>query len=183
MNEHYDALVIGAGLGGLTAAAKLARRGLRMLVLEQHTQPGGVATAFRRGSFMYEVSLHMTASTGEDDDFRDFFRDTGLSERLQFVQAPEFYHIYDHDFSFVFGNDINDTIRRLKIMFTREKDAIDRYFRLIFDISDTAIRINQSRGISRIFKIAAAPFIYSQTLKAMFGTVGIFWTAYFRMSG
>lgn len=123
---------------------------------------------------MYEAGLHMTASTGEEEDFRDFFRDTGLSETLQFVRAPEFYHIYGHDFSFVFGNDLNDTIHRLKIMFPKEKDAIDRYFERIFRISDTALRINRSRGINRVFKIAAAPFIYSETLRAMFGTVGAF---------
>ena len=44
----YDAVVIGAGLGGLSAAAAFARQGYKVLVLEQHSVPGGYASAFKR---------------------------------------------------------------------------------------------------------------------------------------
>ncbi|HSW51054.1 MAG TPA: FAD-dependent oxidoreductase, partial [Bryobacteraceae bacterium] len=54
----YDAVIIGSGLGGLSAAAAFARKGYRALVLEQHDKPGGYATAFRRpGGFTFDVSL------------------------------------------------------------------------------------------------------------------------------
>jgi len=43
-----DVLVIGSGLGSLTAAALLAKKGLSVTVLEQHFQPGGSCGAFRR---------------------------------------------------------------------------------------------------------------------------------------
>ncbi len=41
MTANYDAVVIGAGNGGLTAAATLAKAGKKVLVLEQHNTPGG----------------------------------------------------------------------------------------------------------------------------------------------
>ena len=53
---NYDVIVIGAGLGGLTAGAKLAREGMKVLVLEQHNRPGGCATTFKRGEFTLEVA-------------------------------------------------------------------------------------------------------------------------------
>ncbi len=57
----YDAVVIGAGLGGLSAAAAFARQGFKVLVLEQHSVPGGYASAFTRpGGFTFDVSLHST---------------------------------------------------------------------------------------------------------------------------
>ena len=57
--DRYDAIVIGAGLAGLTAANLLARAGHRVLVLEQHDRPGGLATWFRRpGGHVFDVSLH-----------------------------------------------------------------------------------------------------------------------------
>ena len=57
----YDAVVIGAGLGGLSAAAAFARQGYKVVVLEQHSIPGGYATSFRRrGGFTFDVSLHST---------------------------------------------------------------------------------------------------------------------------
>lgn len=54
----YDAIVIGSGLGGLTCAKRLADAGHRVLLLEQHFQLGGLATWFRRGGHIFDVSLH-----------------------------------------------------------------------------------------------------------------------------
>lgn len=44
----YDVIVIGAGIGGLTSAALLARKGYRVLVLEGHIEPGGCASSYKR---------------------------------------------------------------------------------------------------------------------------------------
>jgi hypothetical protein len=61
----HDAIVIGAGLAGLSCAAAFARQGFKPLVIEQHDKPGGYATAFHRpGGFLFDVSLHST-SVGE----------------------------------------------------------------------------------------------------------------------
>ena len=57
--EHYDVVVIGSGLGGLTAANILAREGKSVLLLEQHYKLGGMATWFKRpGGHIFDISLH-----------------------------------------------------------------------------------------------------------------------------
>ncbi len=57
--DAYDAIVIGSGLGGLTAANQLAKSGHKVLLLEQHYQLGGLATWFRRkGGHIFDISLH-----------------------------------------------------------------------------------------------------------------------------
>ena len=51
MSKQYDVIVIGAGNGGLAAAATCAKAGLSTLLLERHNIPGGSASSFVRGSF------------------------------------------------------------------------------------------------------------------------------------
>ncbi|MDY0165529.1 MAG: FAD-dependent oxidoreductase [Thermoguttaceae bacterium] len=59
VRERYDVVVIGGGLGGMTAANTLARAGHAVLLLEQHTKLGGLATWFRRrGGHIFDVALH-----------------------------------------------------------------------------------------------------------------------------
>ena len=56
--DHYDIVVIGSGLAGLTSANTLARAGYSVLLLEHHYQLGGMATWFnRRGGHIFDISL------------------------------------------------------------------------------------------------------------------------------
>ena len=57
--EEYDLVVIGSGLGGLTAANRIARSGYKVALVEQHMKLGGLATWFKRkGGHIFDVSLH-----------------------------------------------------------------------------------------------------------------------------
>lgn len=68
MNNDYDVIVIGAGNGGLSAAAFTAKNGLKTLIVDKHNIPGGSATSFVRGRFEFETSLHELAAIGTDDN-------------------------------------------------------------------------------------------------------------------
>ncbi len=68
MDFQYDVIVVGAGNGGLAAAANTAKAGLKTLVLEKHNLPGGCATSFRRGRFEFEPALHELCSVGTEED-------------------------------------------------------------------------------------------------------------------
>ncbi|NHC35604.1 C-3',4' desaturase CrtD [Scytonema millei] len=54
-------VVIGAGIGGLTAAALLTRRGYQVLVLDQAIVPGGCASTFKRKGFTFDVGATQVA--------------------------------------------------------------------------------------------------------------------------
>ena len=56
--DKYDVIVIGSGLGGLTSANRLVYCGYKVLLLEYHSQLGGLATWFKRKGHIFDVSLH-----------------------------------------------------------------------------------------------------------------------------
>jgi len=94
-DSSYDAVVVGAGNGGLCAALALAVKGAKPLLLEQHNLPGGFATSFVRGRFEFEASLHELSDVGPDDNrggVRKFFEDeAGIF--IDWVRVPEAYRI------------------------------------------------------------------------------------------
>ena len=55
LKDKYDVIVVGAGNGGLTAAAMLANRGVDVLVIEQHYIPGGCVTSLRRKDITCDI--------------------------------------------------------------------------------------------------------------------------------
>ena len=88
--DKYDAVVIGAGNGGLTAAATLARKGLKVMLLERHNIPGGAATSFCRGRFEFEVALHQLSGLGTPEKpglLRMDLDKLGVLEDLEFVDS------------------------------------------------------------------------------------------------
>jgi phytoene dehydrogenase-like protein len=58
LDDKYDVVIVGSGLGGLTTANRMAYCGYKVLILEHHHQLGGLATWFKRKGHIFDVSLH-----------------------------------------------------------------------------------------------------------------------------
>jgi len=125
---HYDAIIIGAGLGGLTAGAKLAKEGKNVLLLEQHDRPGGCATTFKRKDFIMEVGLHEMDGLHPGDMKNRIFADLGVSERVEFLPVPEFYRFINERYDLVIPHDPEEAKAVLKKSFPDQEKGIDDYF-------------------------------------------------------
>lgn len=65
MDDKIDVAIIGSGVGGLTTAALLARRGLKVAVYEHHLIPGGSASHFNRKGYCFDVGASLLYTLGE----------------------------------------------------------------------------------------------------------------------
>ena len=94
-DTHFDDLVIGAGMAGLTAASLLAAQGRRVLVLEAHDTPGGYAHTFGLGDYRFCAQVHYIFSCGEGESVHELLRRLDLTEEVRFHRLdPEgFDHV------------------------------------------------------------------------------------------
>jgi len=134
--EKYDAVVIGAGNGGLTASAGLARKGFNVLLLERHNIPGGCATSFCRGRFEFEVALHQLSGMGTPEKpgpLRMSLGSLGVLDDLEFVEMADLFRASLPDgFSLTLKADKNQVISVLEEKFPHQKEAINKFFDLVY---------------------------------------------------
>ncbi len=124
----YDVIIIGAGLGGLTAGAKLAKEGKKVFLIEQHSQPGGCATTFRRINYTLEVGLHEMDGPSPRDMKTRIFNELEVFNNVQFIKVPEFYHFITDRLKITIPHDSAEAIKILKERFPEESAGIDAFF-------------------------------------------------------
>lgn len=78
-----DAVVVGAGFGGLAAALCLARAGARVTLCETLTYPGGCASTFTRGGARFESGATLFSGFGTGELFDRWVRELGLDVRFE----------------------------------------------------------------------------------------------------
>ena len=95
--EHYDVIIMGAGLAGLSAALQLQARGITdILILEKHNLPGGLATSYVRNGIEIEATLHEMMSIGSKQDrlkVGTFFDEMGID--IDWLKVPEAYRFIE----------------------------------------------------------------------------------------
>ncbi|MEU6084115.1 NAD(P)/FAD-dependent oxidoreductase [Streptomyces sp. NPDC047108] len=134
MND-YDAIVIGAGNAGLTAAATLQRGGARTLLVERHTVPGGCATSFRRGRFEFEVALHQLSgigAPGQAFSLRELLTRLDVADRLEFVEERDLYRaVVPGVYDVTLPADWAGAADALEAAFPGNRSRVERFFELV----------------------------------------------------
>ena len=91
---RYDVVVIGAGLGGLTAGAILARAGRKVLVIERSNSVGGAASSYKSGDLFVEGSLHETSDPHDPRDPKhDALSRAGVLDAVKWIPSAVFYEV------------------------------------------------------------------------------------------
>jgi len=132
--ESYDALVIGSGIGGLTAAALLSEMDWKVCVLEQHYTAGGYTHSYDRQGYEWDVGVHYIGDVGAPTSIRKLF-DFLTEGKLGWAPMDEEYdrfYIGDKVFNARAGREqFRDN---LVAQFPAEEQAIDRYMQMLSEV-------------------------------------------------
>ncbi len=143
--SEYDAVIIGGGLGGLTAWAKLAKSGKKVFLVEQHYLPGGCATVFKRKDYTMEVGLHEMDGLHADDPKIEIFNDLKIFENIELLKVPELYRFTNERVDLVLPNHTEQAIEQLMQKFPAEEKAIRAFFKRMFAIQKEVMKMSKEK--------------------------------------
>jgi len=107
--DRFDAIVVGAGLAGLTAAARLAREGVDTLLIERNDDVGGNAGVIRKDGFVFDRALHQVYGMGRPGSSSNrILEQLGVLDRVEFLPVDNLLRVYFPKFEFSFPIDIDD---------------------------------------------------------------------------
>lgn len=171
--ENLDTVIIGSGIGGLTAALCLARAGQKVLIVEQHKLPGGWCQSFKLSGFRFSPGLHYVGGLNKGGSLYRLYKGLGLANDLVFYRMkPSAYeHALVDGMQFDFPNDFDALVDTLSKRFPHEKEGIRRYLALVKTIGreiQIFSRLNSfSEKLVNLWKVRHLVLYHASTVKSV----------------
>ncbi len=127
LEDNYRVVVIGAGIGGLSAGIALAQRGIKVLVVDRHIYPGGCCTSFLRRGMLFDAAVHNLAGASHYASYGTMLRQLGIKHQFYSIAPGD--TIVTSEWEFTISNYWPQFKEDLKAEFPGEKDGIDRFFK------------------------------------------------------
>ncbi len=181
--SHWGAIIVGSGMGGLTAAAYLAANGVRTLVLEAGETIGGCTHVFRRNGFEFEVGVHYLGSCGSPEgNIPTILRGLGLDKRIDFreIDADGFDQLRFSSVEFAVPRGWDNYEEKLVAQFPRQRAALRRYVKVIrrlgesVDVASMAVGSGGAKDfVRKAGPYAAVAMLPLELLVRMCGVTGL----------
>jgi len=162
-DTDFDVIVIGSGMGGLSTAAHLGTKKLKVLLLEQHDKVGGCTTNFERDDFTFDASLHEMAGGGPGKNNRGLYKlleITGVGKKVELIELPHFYRSIFPGVDITLPNNWAGFKKVLKQKWPEEAEGVDKFHKLSSDLMKELLSLkNMFRysGLKKFFTKAMVP--------------------------
>lgn len=147
--NSYDSIIIGSGVGGLSAAICLARAGQKVLILEQHDVPGGWCHSFYLNGYRFTPGVHYVGLMEKGQSTCELYEGLGIANDIQFYRMNPngFEHCWIGNERFDYSADFNTFKSDLIKRFPHEEKNIKKYLTLIKNVGDQLKLIPKIRGL------------------------------------
>lgn len=162
LDERWDAIVIGSGLGGLASAALLADRGQRVLVLERHYTLGGFTHVFKRKGWEWDVGVHYVGEVHRERSvLGQLFRHITQGQ-LAWANMGEVYdriRFGDEEYPLRAGVDAFKLGLREQFPDADDVRAVDEYVEAVFAATKSSRSFFAEKAMSGVAGFVAGPFM------------------------
>ena len=142
LETHYDVVIIGAGIGGLTAAALLSKAGLSVCVLEKEPHVGGYLAGFRRKDFIFDTAIHWLNQYGPEGMVTKLFDVLG-NDHPKAITLERTRRYKGSSYDYLLTNNPDELKDQLSAEFPNEKEGIERFFLKAKKIGNSLNNLNQ----------------------------------------
>jgi all-trans-retinol 13,14-reductase len=149
--KHWDAIVVGSGIGGMTAAAALSKVGHRVLLLEQYQTLGGLTHSFSIGGFTWDAGIHYLSGIAPGDPTRDIL-DWLTDTPIEFTSMGAIYdnlHIGDAA-PLALSRPFEAQERDLKDRFPDEAKAIEAWTAALREGREAIQKVTPTRAMPEL---------------------------------
>jgi len=146
--SDYDVIVIGSGIGGLTAALACARKERNVLVLEAAKQFGGFINPFQRKHYWFDTGLHYVGEAGPGQALHRQLERLGVLDRVQFRELdPDGFDRYVFpDYEVRMCKGVDAYRERLTRDFPHEAVGLEKFFAVLGEIQSTLAKAAKISG-------------------------------------
>jgi all-trans-retinol 13,14-reductase len=156
-DKTYDAVVIGSGLGGLTAGALLANAGYSVCLLERNFSIGGAASVYKVGDLWVEASLHQTSDARNPRDAKHhILSQLGILDEIEWRPTGPLYTVKGGPVGEPFALPVGFAAAHdaLAARFPDKSAAIKRFLGEVEQIHDALWTMKQAREESSLAKFS-----------------------------
>lgn len=143
--DHYDAIVIGGGAGGMVSAFYLAREGKKVLLVEKNQEPMGSAWCKTVRGYTFEETIHFYAGTEPEGPIGKFCRDLEPWYKMEWTSLDPYYRLIGPWYDITINSKVEETRAQLIALAPEDKDFIN-------DVIDTALEWGNSVAWPRMPK-------------------------------
>ena len=133
----YDVVIVGSGLGGLQCGFILAKRGMKVVILERQHQPGGCMQSFKRHGELLDTGMHYVGGIGEDGCLYAPFKYMGLMDLpWQHLDPTGFDRVTIGDRTFRYAEGHEAFVETLAQDFPQEHEGLEKYCKVMCEVCD-----------------------------------------------
>ena len=149
--KRYDAIVIGAGMGGLTAATLLAKKGQKTLLVEKENQVGGYVVSFKRDGFTFDATGAFVGGCQKGGDFYRILEEMGIQNEIDFIPIHHIRNIYPGFEVHLHPGGFHSYTEALFSLFPKEQKGLKNYLSLVKRIGEEIRSYSEITLIQKIF--------------------------------